>query len=154
MEHSISRKHSNSLYRTIKFFHDACIENNITYWAVGGTLLGTIGHGGIIPWDDDGDFCIMKKDVKKLRGLVSFFNENGYDLIEGEKNDKGIETGQCGKIRDSCTWFLSQSDGKGLGCDIFIMERVGNIVTYADPMWKKHLMEELHASFTINLFFR
>lgn len=135
-EHFISKSSSNGLYKMIKFFNDTCVENNIAYWAVGGTLLGAIRHTGIIPWDDDGDFCITKKDVKKLRSLIPYFKEHGYKLTEGEKDDKGEETGKCGKVRDSCTWFLENANGKGLACDIFIMERIGNIITYADPMWK------------------
>ena len=53
-------------------------QNKITYFMVGGTLLGSVRHQGIIPWDDDGDLCIFKKDVSKLKKLIPYFEKKGY----------------------------------------------------------------------------
>lgn len=45
----------NHLKEMLKWFHNLCVENDICYYALGGTLLGAMRHQGFIPWDDDID---------------------------------------------------------------------------------------------------
>ena len=47
-------------------FDRICRKNGIDYWLEYGTLIGAARHGGFIPWDDDLDVSILKKDRKKL----------------------------------------------------------------------------------------
>ena len=49
-----------------------CDENNIEYFLLGGSALGAVRHNGFIPWDDDMDVGLMRKDYE-------FFLENYVD---------------------------------------------------------------------------
>jgi hypothetical protein len=129
IKYKVNKNQSNSLYRMMKFVHDIFVKNKIGYWLVGGTLLGAVRHGGVIPWDDDGDICVMIKDVPKITKLIPTFDKAGYELTNED------EEGACNRVRGSCSWFCIPKKGDGLGLDIFIMKEKGKKITYADPDW-------------------
>ena len=50
-----------------------CKEQGLKYTLAYGTLIGTIRHGGFIPWDDDIDIMMPRPDFEKL---IEYYNSN------------------------------------------------------------------------------
>lgn len=66
------------LLDVMKIFHDFCVKNGIQYFLYGGSCLGAVRHKGFIPWDDDLDICMDRKNYEKL--LSSFNKCEGLNI--------------------------------------------------------------------------
>ena len=53
-------------YEILKFLDKFCRENNLKYFLMYGSLIGAVRDKGIIPWDDDIDIGMPRKDYEQL----------------------------------------------------------------------------------------
>lgn len=47
-----------------------CKKYNIRYFAEWGTLIGAVRHGGFVPWDDDMDIGMLRKDYERFKEVA------------------------------------------------------------------------------------
>ena len=60
--------------------HRVCEKNNIKYGLIAGSALGIVNYKGFIPWDDDIDICIERKDWNRfIEALKADTAKTAYD---------------------------------------------------------------------------
>ncbi len=58
-----------------------CDRHDIKWYADCGTLLGTVRHGGFIPWDDDLDICMLRDDYIRFNQVARDEVPDGYRVL-------------------------------------------------------------------------
>lgn len=66
--------------KILHYISNIAAELKVKMFLHAGTLLGSIRHGGIMPWDDDVDLMVMDVDVKSL--IEKIRNDGIYDVME------------------------------------------------------------------------
>ncbi|MBE6738522.1 MAG: LicD family protein [Ruminococcaceae bacterium] len=104
-----------------------CRKHKLNYYIVGGTLIGAVRHKGFIPWDDDIDVSMPRKDFNKLCKLSKTeFGEKYF--FQTHKTEKNCSF-HYAKLRKNGTYFGEekfehQSFHKGIFMDIFPLDYI------------------------------
>ena len=115
--------------KVMKRIHDFCVENDITYYMICGTFLGAIRHRGFIPWDDDMDIALLRKDYDKLIELFpKKFNKEDL-CIQSYLTDKHYYPGHArisigGSLKAQPSWAHFKDYNMQMYIDIFPLDKV------------------------------
>lgn len=80
--HADHNKYRDLLLQTYKTFAKFCSDNDIHYFAAGGTMIGAIRHHGFIPWDDDVDVYMKRPDYDRFISMRNRLVNTDYEIID------------------------------------------------------------------------
>ena len=123
---------------TLKHIHDVelmilkdlisfCEDNDLTYFMYAGSLLGTIRHGGFIPWDDDLDVVMLRDDFEKFKKLYS--SNEKYELLTIESEEDYCYLFAKLSLKNTRfeeKWASNLDFTIGFNIDIFVLDDVSN----------------------------
>ena len=101
----------NRLYSILHRIDKAATDARLRYTISAGTALGAIRHGGLIPWDDDGDIYVLEPDW--YTASIAFFralNTQGLHIaphnIKGRPSDTWLKIYDAGNVFPNVDVFL------------------------------------------------
>ena len=113
----------------LDYIVDICNENGIRYYLAYGTLLGAVRHSGFIPWDDDVDICLLRKDYERLCCILrTNCSESTEYYFQEPYIDEDFKY-PFAKVRKRGTVFLetqisNRAKEQGIFVDIFPLDKV------------------------------
>ncbi len=101
-----------------------CEENGINYFLYRGTFLGAVRHKGVIPWDDDMDFGMLREDYEKFRRIAP--EKLGKDYCFQDWHTDENYALPFGKVRKRGTLFVEAKSSRlrenGVYVDIYPLD--------------------------------
>ncbi|MBQ3292637.1 MAG: LicD family protein [Mogibacterium sp.] len=134
-----SKRLQSILVQLLREIDEVCRANDIRYYLCGGTCIGQIRHGGFVPWDDDIDIFMPRKDYEKFEEVISKNMPEGRDLVSFSRYN--TYTNPVPRYMDlSTTAIRSGRLGDGTVCgeciEIFILDPMPRDEKERDE-WKK-----------------
>lgn len=102
-----------------RHFISVCDQLGLRYYAVAGTLIGAVRHNGFIPWDDDIDIAMPRKDYQVLMQKGQSLLPRYY-FLQNYHTDREFLC-NFAKIRDTRTTYIdADMCGKDICYGVFI----------------------------------
>lgn len=104
-----------------------CEQNNLRYFLIGGTAIGALYDNGILPWDDDIDIGMPRKDYEQFLKLAPTCLKSQYFLSCVETDPKTPY--YFAKVRKNGTLFKEETFSEikmhqGIFIDIFPFDKI------------------------------
>ncbi|MBO5796945.1 MAG: LicD family protein [Clostridia bacterium] len=114
----------------LKDIDELCEKHGIRYFLCGGTMLGAVRYGHSIPWDDDLDIGMLRKDFDKFR-KVSMKEQKDLYNYSSHWNKSGSHY-IVDKVRLNGTYFSTRYSSvheypDGLFIDVLVYDQTSNI---------------------------
>ena len=103
---------------------EVCAKYNLIVMLGGGSALGAVRHQGFIPWDDDIDLNMPRKDYEKLKDVFNEELSASYNLYCPQYNHSAIERFAKIEKKDTCFWPIDAKESYGICIDIFPIENI------------------------------
>ena len=87
------------------YFKKICDENDLMFYFCGGCCIGAVRHGGFIPWDDDVDVFMPRRDYEILKRIWKKRADTKRYAIENS-DAYHIDHNLFLNIRDNTTTFI------------------------------------------------
>lgn len=81
---STKQEHQQAILELLEEFDRICTLNSISYSLFAGTLLGAVRHKGFIPWDDDLDVLMLRKDYEKFLAVANTYLDKTRFFLQAE----------------------------------------------------------------------
>ena len=90
----------------LKKLKKVCYEHHLRFFLIGGTLIGALRNKGFIPWDDDIDVMMLRKDFEILSAHPEWFENE--DLIMQRSSEKINQHLTGVELKDPNTTFINK----------------------------------------------
>lgn len=71
----------------LKDFMSLCDRHGLQYFGIAGTGIGVLRHGGFIPWDDDIDVALPRKDYEQFIKYANDEYADKYTIMNVEYDE-------------------------------------------------------------------
>ncbi|MBR1775008.1 MAG: LicD family protein [Bacteroidales bacterium] len=123
-------KLQNIILNIMQYIDELCLKNNIPYYIVGGTAIGTKRHQGFIPWDDDLDIAMTRENYNRFITVCRTQLDKEYFYFQEGGKDWPL---YFSKVRLKNTYFDEVEadsniafENRGIFVDIFPLDFVSN----------------------------
>lgn len=132
----------------IEEFLRICKKHNLKCFGIAGTLLGAVRHKGYIPWDDDVDFALPRKDYDVFCKAAKKELKSPY-FLQNFETDEFFHEG-FSKIRNPDTTMITKWSrdhriicNQGICIDVFPLDCVSDRKTMQRRIRIDYLMRRL-----------